>query len=273
MIKKSIFLIIVLLISSLVVVFSQDIDAISRIMQQYQPQMDQLAADMQTGRISAEEFNRRTNALRQEMAAAIQQAQTASPTFNQAQLQRLEELFERAKVVEASFNESRITQDEYDRQGAAISGEIAQITKPLEQSPSALNQIGDIQKKMNERWPGVHAGWPPAEGERGYRPLSGVGPLRQAAGTRASYSYETTLGGKIYSYLIYQTGATSAMLQDLRRQIEITLGKTLESTGTNSFGLDVTTGTFEGIREYDIHRVSLSNEGVLIYRWATGFYD
>jgi hypothetical protein len=274
--KKFILLVIVLLAVGLVLVSAQtaqEMEAINRLQADVEKRMIQALEDMQAGRITAQEYQRRSGAMQQEMREAVERILQGGSTFTQAQLRRIEELHEQAKVLEAQANEGRINRIEAERQVSAISAEIEQITSPLLSSAKAMQQLRPIEDIIKARWPGTSAGWPLPEGERGYQPVTGVGPLRQASGTRASYSY-SVVGDSIYEYNIYQTGATVAMLQDLRRQIEASLGITMENIGTNRYLHRIYyMETNDGYRYFHIHAVSLSSEGVLLYRWATGNRD
>jgi len=240
MLRKNIFLVIALfamVTAILPQVQAQDMEALMRIVEHYQQLTRQATADYEAGRITFQEAIRRSEQYSLEMQAAIQQAQQASPTFTQAQLQRIEDLLEQSQVLQAQYNEGRINQTEFNRRSAPINDEYERITKPLiDTSLAAQQQIGEIGNRIKQRWPGANAGWPQADTDNGYRTATGIGPFRQASGTRASFSYSVVHGGGAFSnYTIYQTGANEQMFRDLIRQVETVTGLTMKMTDTNGY--------------------------------------
>ena len=222
MIKKSIFLLAVLLVIGLTLVQAQDESY-------WMNQMEQLGADLQAGKITQEEYTRRWIEIIEGQQAALQRQQQAMPTYTQAQLSRFEELLEQQINIQLRFNEGRISNAEATRLFAPVEREINELRVLNSGSAQAVQQIMAVSEAVKERWPGSLAGWPPMRGTEGVVDICGYGPFTQGTGTRASFTtYRGAMTSPVHSFDIYQTNANQTTFNDLRRQIEQATGKQLE---------------------------------------------
>ena len=141
-------------------------------------------------------------------------------------LHLITDIHEQKKLLELQLHNGRISGPEMGRLIAPIQKEIEQFTDSIQGSLEKAKQIGSVASIVETRWPGAYAGWPHADGEKGYKTVTGIGPFRQGAGTRASYSFFQQFGtGNIISFTFYQTGATASTLSDLKQQIEKVMGE------------------------------------------------
>jgi len=245
--RKRIFLFIALLVVGLPFLSAQNTARI----QQLQAELNQMTADFSAGKITAQEFQRRAVEIQQEMQreqqawANSQQAETrrmeqTSPSFSDAQMRRLLELHDQHNMLKAKQNEGRLTSAD-ERQAEAIVREIEQIWSPFRDLPreNMINiglQQEELEKQLKKLWPGAAPGWPSATGEDSYVTRAQLGPFRQAAGTRASYSIgRFTFNGPVVSYRFYQSNANAQIFQDLRRQIEASIRQPMEQRSSNSY--------------------------------------
>ena len=251
-----------------------------------------LVNDFSTGKISQEEYLRLLPIYQAEYnqvlleeanraAAPAQRDSAPSSTYTQAQLNRLEELYIQWKLLQAGFNEGRVTRVEYERQYPTIEREIENITAPLISSSNANMQLLVINDSLEKRWPGTFAGWPQADAENGYRTatkkpednFNGIGPLRQGAGTTASFSYMRD-NVSFSSYTIYQTGATAQTLADMKQQIETMTGQAMIFVSTRSASdhytvtIPVSKTTQGHVYGWDIRLFSENDRLTLVFAWA-----
>ena len=246
MLKKS-FLIIALLTVCLFTVSAQD----TARLQQLEREMTQLTADFQAGKITLQQYQQRAAAIAQEIRTASsasasaatsardareQQIEQASAPYRytDAQVRRLTELMDQGKSIETQEYEGRITKAQAEQRYAPIKREIDQIYAPFkdlssDQSLNILRQQEAIGAEIKKLWPGAAPGWPRADEDIGYVKVFNLSrSIRQAPGTRASWSRYGTLWFRIYGYAIFQTGANPTTMEDLKRQIESITGKPMQ---------------------------------------------
>jgi hypothetical protein len=278
MLKKIITLAFALMVVGLAVVPAQDTTR----MQQIARELEQAAADFAAGRINAQQFQQRANTLNQQMEDARRVIERSGASLSQAPLQRIETLLDQDKSLEAQFNEKRITEADYTRQANAVRNELNQIIDQVKGSPSAAIQYAEVEGRIKKLWPGSIPGWPSAtvEGGINYLEIGGLNrPIRQAAGTRASYNIgRTTFSAPISSYIIYQSGANQAAFDDLKRQIENITGQTMErmdqTGGLNGYRLYVLRKVDnDGTHWYHYHEIILGNNGTISYVVNNTAYD
>jgi hypothetical protein len=291
--KKSIAAIILVVIGLIMVpqIFTQDTSRLNELTKQ----MEQLSNDFQVGKITAQQFQQQALVIQEEMQAAAQsirqetQRQVRSgeaenqrlsqttPSFTDVEMREILDLRDRYNKVIVQFNEGRITEAEAARQTEPIQKEIDRIYAPYKNLENEmLYNIGiqqaELDEQLNNLWPGATLGWPPASGERNYLEVSGLSrPIRQAAGTRASYSSRRSSAfGPIIHYWIYQTGANQTAFDDLKRQIESITGQEMEkmpqSRASNGYRLFVLRKVDnDGTHWYYSHEIILENDGTITY--------
>jgi len=283
--KKIIILVIAFLVIGFSAVYAQSAnDSLQKI--------TSLVNDFSAGKISQDEYLRLLQVYQDEYqkavleeanraAAPAQREAAASSTYTQAQLNRIEELYVQWKRLQAGFTEGRVTRADYERQYPPIEREIDSITAPLKSSANANRQLLNINESLEKRWPGTFAGWPQADAENGYRTATkkpgdnfgGIGPLRQGAGTTASFSYMRD-NVSFSSYTIYQTGATAQTLADMRRQIEAMTGQTMAFVSTRSapdhyaVTIPVSKTTQGQVYGWDIRLFPENDRLTLVFAWA-----
>ena len=276
--KKTIFLFVAFLIVGISVVPGQD----TARLQQLARETEQLAADFQAGNISLQQFQQRAAELNQQVEAARRSYDSSGASFCQAQLQRLETLFDQDKSLESQYNEGRLSEADYSIQINAVRNELNQIIAPFLSSPSAAIQLSEVEEKIRKLWPGDVLGWPPTtvNGDRSYLEISGLSrPIRQAVNTRASYSFSrSTFNSPISGYTIYMSGANQAAFDDLRRQIESITGQTMEKmsqqSASNGYNLYVSKNVdADGTHWYHYHEIIFGNSGTISYAVNDSAYD
>jgi uncharacterized membrane protein len=253
--------------------------------EQISREVGQVQADFEAGKITPQQLNQRLSELNRQMEAAREELLNSGASFSTAQLQRMETLMDEDKRLEAQYNTGLIAEEEYARQANEVRGAINGIAAPFQGSPSASVQAAEMEKRIQQLWPGSVAGWPPAEGafprdtrDRSYLEVGDLTrPLRQASGTRASYTPGTRVGGVfgfIARYRIFQTGdgANREALEDLKRQIESATGKTMERNRSGDgyyleFIDNRSNDREDGLLYWSTHSVTL-RDGTLEYQVA-----
>jgi uncharacterized membrane protein len=246
-------------------------------------EVGQVQADFEAKKITLQQFQQRLTELNRQLEAAKKELSNSGASFSPAQLRRMETLMDEDKSLEARYNAGLITEAEYTRLVTDVRGEINGIAAPFQGSHSASTQSAEMEKRTKQRWPGSVAGWPPAQGafprdttERSYLEVGDLRhPLRQAPGTRASYSLGNRVGGVfgfIARYRIFQTGdgANQAALEDLRRQVESATGKTMKRS-ENGYYLEFvdsrSNNREDGLLYWSTHSLTLK-DGTLEYQVA-----
>ena len=217
--KKSVFFAIALMVIGLAVVpqiQAQDREAVMRLDAEMTQKRRQAETDYRAGSLTAVQFTQRLEQIYAEYQAAYDALMQQVPTMNEADLRRLEELYEQRAVNEARFYEGRITQDEYNRQREAILTELGQFRTRFQ---GHFSQNSDqIESKVKKRWPGNSPGWLKDEIVRERLRLT----FRQPSGTRASHLNNQ------YCFGIYLTGSEQTIRQtfnDWKRQLEAAFGR------------------------------------------------
>jgi Tfp pilus assembly protein PilE len=204
-----------------------------------------LFEDAASGKITTDEYERRMKQSQDRMAAIKaahdrEIAALTAPVAATFDADALDDLLERRKLAERDRNEGRTNAEESKRRLDALDAEYERMMAGVRAAGMTLNSTGaaaakenEVWQRVNQRWPGGVAGWPPTDGEQGTRTFCGLGAFTQSAGTRASYSVgRIGMNGPIASLTIYQTGGdTAAVFADLRRQIEAQTGRTMQSMG------------------------------------------
>ena len=228
--KKNCLLIIFILALGIKLVTAQDFDTIQKISLKYSDLRMQIYNDWQAGKITLEDYGKKTAELtaqqQTEIDRAMQKKDDNAEVFTQAQMDRLLLLYEQRKLIELEFNEGRMSGPEYGKRAEPLTKEIEQFGDSIRNSIEKASQVGSVASVINARWPGTHAGWPKPEGENRYLTVTGIGPFRQGTGTRPSYSIlHRFMDDEPIYYTLYQTGATARTLSDLKQQIETVMGQ------------------------------------------------
>ena len=269
MLKRSILMTIIILVIGLTIANAQDTTKI----QLLEKEINQLSADFQAGKINAQQYQQRMLEIQNEMRAAATAQQTqrdqvlqTSPSFNTAQLQRLETLMNEEKRINAQLNEGRITRTVAEQRIIIVQEEVNQIVTPFANSRSASNQIYELEEKVRRLWPGLVLGWP-ADSIFLDRKL---GILRQPAGTWASYSIRPADSRPhLDSFILYLNNASESDYQNFRRQIE-TIEKETFKDGLFYILREVEPN---GTHWYYRHAIWFGNEGVIRYERSSFSYD
>ena len=203
-----------------------------------------LFEDAASGKITTDEYIRRMTQYQDRMdaikAAHDRQIEAlTAPVAATFDADALDDLLERRKLAERDRNEGRVSAEESKRRLDALDAEYERMMAGVKAAGMRLGAVtgavaakeNEVWLRVDERWPGAVAGWPPTDGADGTRTFCGLGAFTQSAGTRASYSI-TRKGGVLFAFTIYQTGGdTAAVFADLRRQIEAQSGRTMRSMG------------------------------------------
>ncbi|MCL2832773.1 MAG: hypothetical protein FWD78_06355 [Treponema sp.] len=207
---------------------------------QLQQSAEQLSRAYFDDEITLDEFNRQYTELGVRMQAIVRQMEQDSPSLSDDQANRIENLMEQSKLLEMRHNNNLVT-DEYFTAGASVlKNELDLLTGPYTDSLAAQRQLTRISKTIDDRWPGLKPGWPPAWDADSVGELCGLGPFTQSQGTRASYSIgKSSVFDPVSLISIYQTSADDRVLTELKNQVEKLSGKTMEYRGDNTYRVDV----------------------------------
>ncbi len=198
-----------------------------------------LFEDAASGKITTDEYIRRMTQYQDRMdaikAAHDRQIEAlTAPVAATFDADALDDLLERRKLAERDRNEGRVSAEESKRRLDALDAEYERMMAGVKAAGMRLGAVtgavaakeNEVWLRVDERWPGAVAGWPPTDGADGTRTFCGLGAFTQSAGTRASY----TVG--LVSRTIYQTGGNPAtVFADLRRQIEAQTGRAMRNMG------------------------------------------
>lgn len=239
---KKVFFLIVLAIMVLTFINAQTAQQQQRLTQLEQ-ELNQLAADLEAGRITVAQFQRRGTEIQTEMQniynqanTAQQQAQNTGTTFSQTQLQRIEQLLDQSKTLEADRHNGRINQTQYDRQINTINQELQSIYNTVT-SPMARTQLNEVEQRINAIWPGAQPGWPTSQDWNMLNEKFGCGSYTQSRGTKASFTINYSQTRGLSDFRVIQTGGNQdTVFREIKNQIERnTRGKVLKITDNNDY--------------------------------------
>jgi hypothetical protein len=239
MLKKTIIFTVILLAVGLAVVSAQD----TARLQQLAREIEQLTADFQAGKITAQEFQRRALEMQNQITAENQNMQqsmeqtSSSFKFTDVQMRRLLELFDQNNRIKAQQNEGRITEVTANRQLEPIKREIEQIQAPFknlsrEQSVNIGQQTEELERQIKQLWPGNNLGMPPND----FFQRRNIPQLTISEGLRVSWN------GESRGFSIYINGADERLLEQYRREIETKVGGTMQRANFNDYSLLPTDG-------------------------------
>ena len=208
MIKKSILLLVVLLIAGLAFVSAQDMAK----MQKIQKEMEQIGQAIKArGGVGTAQETARLQQLQQEMIAAM------GPYGGMVQ----------QGYQQGMTPEGKAALEQQKRQ-------IEQQQQSLEQYQQQLRQVkeqADREQAEKAKYPGNNRSWPAAEVFKQYK----LPVFTKPSGTSVA-SYALTQIGVDFHIYIFLTGANSADLQEIKRQVETKIGPMkADSESPNSF--------------------------------------
>ena len=239
---KKVFFLIVLAVMLLSVVNAQTAQQQQRIAQLEQ-ELNQLGTDLEAGRITVAQFQRRATEIQTELQNIYNQANTtqqqnnqSGTTFTQAQLQRIEVLLDQSKTLEADRHNGRINQTQYDRQINTINQELQSIYNTVT-SPMARTQLEEVEKRIGAIWPGAQPGWPTTQNWNMLNEHFGCGSFTQSRGTKASFTINYSRTRGLSDFFIFQIGGNQdTIFREMKNQIERnTRGKVLSITDRNDY--------------------------------------